>query len=226
MTQKNKIANRDRRGGGHREEAPFAGAQKASRGRHRRRLELDLREQRKVLSGKLQSRHADGELGRPPGPARPRHHLDRHAALHAFRRYRFRARSRQTRFLSGAHGHGPRRSGRNVGRVETFSRVGHDALSAALRNARRFADQKTARGKFYRQAARHPDAKFQRPIFESRSAGALAAEDRDQRTERAHSRNLCGSDAALARRYRRRLCARKNPEPPTGAVITSSFPTC
>ena len=43
---------------------------------------------------------------------------------------------------------------------------------------------------------------FTGSLFEPGSAGALAAEDRDQRTQRADARNLRGSVAALARRHR------------------------
>ena len=64
-----------------------------------------------------------------------------------------------------------------------------------------------------RPAASCSSAMFHQRLSESRRAGALAAADRDQRTECSHARHLRRGSAALARRYHRRLCARKNSSP-------------
>ena len=110
------------------------------------------------------------ELGRPPRDARYRYRLDRHAALHAFGGDGFRARSRETRLLSGADGDGSGRGGGDAGDGAAFSGIGHDALPAAVWFARRSAREKTARGKLHRPSAPHPAAMFHRCLFECRSA--------------------------------------------------------
>src|SRR5262249_3814322 len=82
--KRSEVADRSSWGREHRAHAAFARAEEESRRRYRRGLELDLREQRKVLSGKLQRRDADGDLGRSRRAARSGHHLDRRPAVHAF----------------------------------------------------------------------------------------------------------------------------------------------
>ena len=142
------------------------GLEKAFRSRDRGRLEFHLRKRGKILPGERAPRHPDAELGRPALAPRYRHRLDRHAALHAFGRHRLRPRSGQTRFLPGPHVDGPGRSRGNARRLETLSRAGHDALSAAVWVARRSAREKTARGELSRPAAPHPAAMFHRRLSE------------------------------------------------------------
>ncbi len=160
------------------------GFETASGRGNRRGLEFHLRERGEILPGKRAARDADAKLGGPAFAPGSRYRLDRHAALHAFGGHRLGPGSGEARFLSGAHVDGSRRSRGNAGRLATFSRAGDDALSAAVRVARRSARARSCSRRII-LAGRTTFACrcFTSAYLESRRAGALAAADRDQRPE-------------------------------------------
>ncbi|PYL25258.1 MAG: hypothetical protein DMF37_05590 [Verrucomicrobia bacterium] len=87
----------------------------------------------------------------------------------------------------------------------------------------RFAREKAVGRELYRSTTPCATAKFYQQLSGSERAAALAAKDRDQRTERAYAGDLRRSVAAVARRHRWRLRARKNC-PPGAPGLRSDHP--